>query len=588
MNGKWIKRDERAELIDTYSQLIGAMLERKKDGTLLDSEYEELAEHIDEFERLKRIHRAEDDLMYFCIEYFSESGNPENLGNWDGFDVIKAEDAVAFHREICGIIDDISNVNTNGKVAVAAPRSHGKSTYLSRATPLREVIYRKRRYIMIISETPNVAAANLSWISGQLKTNKKLREDFGPLLSPKGNEKDNSMEFIAWEQRGEEQRDLALVQAASTGGAIRGRNWNGVRPDLIVCDDLEDARPGGNASTKEQREKLKEWFSSSVIPLGDAKGKRTAFVYMGTIVHIDSLLNHVIHNDPDFNATLFSAIIEEPVRNDLWEQCRSIYNDITLEKKQRESKAREFYEANREQMDEGVEVLWEEAQPIWRLYTWKWNHGSKAFNTEYQNKPRDEESQIFDPETFRYYDESDLLDTYGREMSLEYYAFWDIATGKSSRSDYNAIVTVGINRTTGVIFIKDAWAKKCPAHEALNVAVDKIKEYEHRVFLIETIGVGHDFYRQLRERLSKERIFRTKLKPITHYSSNKEKRIEALEPICESGFLRFNKKHSLLLEQLEQFPDGKHDDLADALSGVVDQIGSGKRRQVFSKKPANM
>lgn len=583
LNDKWINRKERGELIDELSQVVeqlGATIASLDEDGLL-----ELDGYMTELERLKRIQRAEVDLMYFCWEYFSENGNPENLGNWDGFELPTPEDAARFHREICDIIDDISNVNKNGKVAVAAPRSHGKSTYLSRATPLREVIYRKRNYVMIISETPDVAAANLSWISGQLKLNKKLRDDFGPLLNPAGNDKDNSKEFIAWEQRGTEQRDLALVQAASTGGAIRGRNWNGVRPDLIICDDLEDARAGGNASTKEQREKLKEWFSSSVIPLGDAKGKRTAFVYMGTIVHIDSLLNHVIHNDPDFESTLYSAIIEEPFRMDLWEQCRNIYNDINLDKEVRKSKAREFYDAHREEMDEGVEVLWEEAQPIWKLYTWKWNRGSKAFNTEYQNKPRDEENQIFVVEELRKFDESDLIDASGNYLPLEYYGFWDIATGKSKRSDFNAIVTIARNRKTGVIFTIDAWAKKCQAHEALKVAAEKIALFGHRIFAVETIGAGHDFYRQLQELLMKDKIYGTKLKPISHHSAKKEERIESLEPLCESGFLRFRNDQRLLFDQLEQFPAGTHDDLPDALAGAVDLAGGTRRRRTYARKP---
>lgn len=587
-NNQWIERNKRQEIIDALDELVGVLMIKYERGELAPSELDELDTHIDELTRLKRIHRAEIDLMYFCWEYFSENGNPENNGNWDGFDLASPEAAAQFHREICGIIDEVSNVKTNGKVAVAAPRSHGKSTYLSRATPLREVIYRKRRYIMVISETPDVAAANIDWIAGQLKTNKKLRADFGPLLDPTRNEKDNSKEFIAWEQRGTETYSLTLVQAASTGGAIRGRNWNGVRPDLIICDDLEDARPGGNASTKEQREKLKEWFSSSVMPLGDAKGKRTAFVYMGTIVHIESLLNNVIHENPDFESTLYSAIIEEPVRMDLWDECKAIYLDGELTKEERQRRAEEFYANNRAEMDRGVEVLWEEAQPIWRLYTWKWKYGSKAFNTEYQNRPRDEDNQIFVPEKFTYYDEADLIDAQGRPMPLDYYAFWDVANGRTSRSDYNAIVTIARNRNTGVIYVIDTWAQKCLGHKALEMALEKIKEFEHKIFVVETIGVGMDFFRQLQEKAAEAKIYGTKIKSVNHYSVNKEKRIESIEPLCESGFLRFKRNQGLLLEQLEQFPGGQHDDLPDSLTGAIDATGGLRRKRTFHRKPRGL
>lgn len=556
------------------------------ESALSPSEFEELAEHIDELERLKRIHRAEVDLLYFALEYFSETHNPNNSGNWDGFELGSTDDAPEFHREICESIDEVSNVTKNAKIVRAAPRSHGKSSYLSKAAPLREVVYRKRKYIILISETPSVSVPNLEWIANQLKGNERLRQDFGPLLSQKQqlNPKDNSSEFIAWEPEANGgQKQLTMVQAASTNQAMRGRNWNGGRPDLIIGDDLEDIK--SNAATRELREKLQSWFAQTIMPLGDPKGEKTAFIVMGTVVHEASLLNDLLRNRPDFKSKKYKAIIEEPDRMDLWDQCKAVYLSDQIPINEREQKAREFYEANKAEMDEGAVVLWPEVQPLWKLLTWKWANGSKAFNTEYQNEPRDEESAIFHTETFRYFDESDLFDENGRPFPLDYYGFWDVAAGKSSRADYNAIITIARNRRTGIIYVVDAWAKKCPAHVALEFAVQKIKEYEHNIFAVETIGVGHDMYRQLRERLAKERVYGTKLKPISHYSANKEKRIEAIEPLCESGFLRFMRHHSLLLEQLEQFPSGQHDDLADACSGVVDLIGGGRMRKTYRNKP---
>ncbi|MFJ7855289.1 phage terminase large subunit [Peribacillus frigoritolerans] len=564
------------------------MLEKESDGDLAPSDYEELEGFIDELERLKRIHRAEVDLLYFALEYFSEPFNPGNNGNWDGFELDSAEDGPEFHREICGSIDEVSNVAKNAKIVRAAPRSHGKSSYLSKAAPLRETCFRKRKYIILISETPSVSEPNLEWLATQLKNNEKLRGDFGPLLSPKQqlNPKDNTTSFIAWEPQGNDtQKLLTMVQAASTGQALRGRNWNGVRPDLVIGDDLEDIKT--NAATKEQREKLKDWMAQTVMPLGDAKGEKTAFIVMGTVVHENSLLNELLHNRADFKSKKYRALIKDPDRMDLWDECKAIYLSDTIPINEREPKAREFYEKNKAEMDEGSVVLWPEVQSIWKLLTWKWSNGSKAFNTEYQNEPRDEESQIFNPNMFRYYDESDLYDDRGRPMPLDYYAYWDVAAGRTSRADYNAIVTIARNRVTGIIFIVDAWAQKCLAHVALDKAVEKIKEFEHVVFAVETIGVGHDMHRQLSERLAKERIYiRTKLKPIAHHGAQKEKRIEALEPLCESGFLRFNKHHSLLLEQLEQFPTGQHDDLPDSLAGVINVIGGGRVRRTYRTKPA--
>lgn len=581
VNGRWLDREEREGTIVSLDAIIGAMA--ADIDSLSPEEETELAQYLSEFERLTRIHRAEGDLLYFALEYFSEARNPGNAGNWDGFDIENEADAPSFHREICATMDEVSMRDVTAKVARAAPRSHAKSTYLSRAFPVREIAYRHRKYIINISETPMVSTGNLEWIANQLKSNEKLRQDFGPILHPKQqmNPRDNSTEFVAWEQvEGGRVRQLAKMEAASTNQALRGRNWDGVRPDLLICDDLEDIR--SNAATPELRQKMRDWFSQTVVPLGDPKGQKTALVYMGTVVHAESLLLTVMKR-ADFNSKLYKALIEEPERVDLWDKCREIYLNPEIEDRAKE--ARSFYEENKEDMDRGVNVLWPEAQPIWKLMTWKWDNGSKAFNTEYQNTPIDEESAIFNPETFRYYDESDLYDEHGRLIPLDFYGFWDIAQGKNKRSDYNAIVTVGKNRRTGILYVIDAWARKCPSHIALEEAVSLIKDRSHNLFAIETVGAQHDMYRQLLERLQTERIGGTRVRPVVS-RTKKEIRIESLEPLVESGFLRFNRSHRLLVEQMEQFPSGTYDDLPDALAGAVEAAGGVARRgRTWNKKP---
>ncbi len=593
VNNRWVEEDERKELINSTEELISVIL---SSDNLTYEETLELDTLIQELERYKRVHRAEKDLLYLSMEYFSERFNPGNQGNWEDFDLESIDQAPDFHKEICERMDEISEHEKNAKDATAASRSHAKSTYLSRANPIREIVYRLRNYIIMISDTPTVSKSNLDWIVGQLKTNKKLREDFGPLLHPKQqmNIKDNDNEFIAAEpdEKGEpnHEKQLTLVQAASTGQALRGRNWNGQRPDLIIMDDLEDARPGGNASTPEQRAKLKDWFTQVVMALGGPMGRRTAFIYMGTIVHQDSLLNDVINNRADYKSRLYKALIEEPDRMDLWEKCEEIYKDINVPKEERLTNATNYYESHREEMDKGAVVLWPEAKPIFELMLWKWDNGSKAFNTEMQNTPRDPESMVFDPDEFYYFKDIDIFDETGRELPLDYYGFWDVATGKSRRSDYNAIVTIARNRVTGAMYVIDAWAKKCRTNEAQDMVIEKIRQYRHKLFAIETIGVGHDQYSQVRTKLQANRIYHTRLKPIaSHAEKNKENRIENLQPLVESGFLRFRKEHRLLLQQLEDFPTATFDDLPDALSGAVDLSGGAKRaRRTYSRKPVGV
>lgn len=564
VDGRWIDRKEREELISIYIDYL-AMLDDKYGSSLPDEYVYEYVAKGRELERLQRINRCEGNLLEFAIEYFSDARNPDNDGNWEGFDVTRVDEAPTFHREITDIMNNVSSVEKNAKVAVAAPRSHAKSTYLSKDFPLHEVVFRRRKYVIIISETPNVSKANMEWIRNQLKYNEKLRADFGPLLSPKdqSNITDNSEAFIAWHPDGERRKQIALVESASTGQALRGRNWNGSRPDLIICDDLEDARPGGNASTPEQRAKLRDWFSQTVMPLGDPKGKRTAFVYMGTTVHFEALLMHVLYNRSDFTTKVYRAIIEQPERQDLWEQCRLIY--IDRDNKNRLDDAKEFFKQHESEMLLGSKVLWPEVQPIWKLMTWKWDNGSKAFNTEYQNNPVDEESMIFNPETFTYYDES-FADfphsTYEISMGV------DFAMGKE-RGDYSAITVVAKHKQNGSIYVIDAFGERLKPNEFIKVIVEKVLLYEPDIIAAEAQAAQEFFVDTLINELSLAGYPSfTRVKKVKQ-RARKEMRIEAMLPEIENGTIRFNKRHTLLLEQFERYGQGAHDDLPDSMEMAV-------------------
>lgn len=565
VGNKWITATERADLIATYSEYLAMLDAEYPDMDVMPAEV--MADYIEratELERLRRIHRCESDLLEFAIEYFGDARNPDNDGNWDGFDVADKSQSPAFHREITDIMNEVSTVNTNAKIAVAAPRSHAKSTYLSKGFPIHQVVYRKRKYMIIISETPTVSTGNMEWIRNQMKFNEKLRNDFGPLLSPKdqANITDKSDAFIAWHPEGDRRRQIALVEAASTGQALRGRNWNGSRPDLIVLDDLEDARPGGNASTPEQRAKLKDWFAQTVIPLGDPKGKKTAFVYMGTTVHWEALLMEILHRNPEFESRVFRAIIDQPTNMELWEQCREIY--IDRDNPNRKDDAEAFYRRNEADMLEGSRVLWEEAQPLFKLMKWKWTYGSKAFNTEYMNNPVDEESMIFNPEQFKYYDTSIKFTHNDFVISMGI----DFAMGKQ-RGDFSAISIVARDKKSGVKYVVDSWGDRVKPDEFIGKIVDKVLEYQPDVVAVEAQQAQEFFADTLKLRLKNAGYpAHTRLKNI-YQRSRKQLRIEAMLPEIENEGIQFNKKHALLLEQFERYGQGAHDDLPDSLEMAI-------------------
>lgn len=562
------QRRSRMNLLEERASLFESL---RAAGRLTGDQMAVYVSDLKELARLKRVDRSERDLLYFMYEYFSDERNPENEQNLIPAGT-RIEDAPGFHQELCDILNVVSGTEITKRIAWAAPRGHAKSAYLSNCFPIHQIVFNKRKYILIISETESMAQKFIEYISLQLKFNKKLREDFGEVLSPRKqlNERDNTQAFLT--------ATGILVQSASIGKQLRGARNGAYRPDLVILDDIESAK---NTNTPELREKNLHWFNSVVMPIGDPA--RTAFVYMGTIVHGSGLLPSVL-NRADFDSRIFAAIQHPPERQDLWERFEEMYRDQENEARLEEALA--YYYEHQNEMDKGVKVLWPSRFSYCKLMMEKVNVGSRAFSSEFMNNPIDEESQIFKPSAFTYFDYAALKDERGRDLPLDYYTAWDVAMGKNKRSDFNAIVTVARDRRTGVIFVVDAWAKKCPAHEALNVGIEKMKRYRPKVFAVETVQAQYDFFRQLRERMPKERIYYTKLKGITS-KAKKEERIESLEPLVEAGVLRFMRHMRLLIEQLEQFPSADHDDLPDALQMAVDLCGGGRRRTYY-KKPSGL
>lgn len=575
---RWLDRKERAELIATYREYLEVIDEQYPDTDEMPADLAvDYVDRAKELARLERIHRCETDLLEFSIEYFGVR-NPGNDGNWEDFDVASVEDAAEFHREITDIMNVVSDELVNAKIAVAAPRSHAKSTYLSKAFPVHEVVYRLRKYIIIISETPAVSKANMEWIRNQLKFNRKLREDFGPLLSPKdqANIRDNGDGFIAWHPDGDLRKQIALVEAASTGQALRGRNWNGSRPDLVILDDLEDARPGGNAATPEQRRALKDWFAQTVMPLGDPKGKHTAFIYMGTTVHHDSLLMNVLYKRSDFKTKIYRALIEPPTRQDLWEQCRQIYVDY--DNPDRQADALAFYHEHEAEMLEGSRVLWPEVQPLIKLMMWKWNNGSKAFNTEYQNNPIDEESMVFNPQTFTYWDDKDPMRDF-RNGEYAIYMGVDFAMGKQ-RGDYSAITVITKHKQTGVVYVVDSYVERAKPDKFIEDICEMTLKWQPDRIAAEAQMAQEFFVDQLKQRLQSVGYPAYKRVEKIQQRTRKELRIEAMLPDIENGKMQFCRRHALLLEQFERYGTGEHDDGPDSLAMALSVTKKAKVRVI--------
>src|SRR5690625_5465198 len=101
-NGEWLDRNARAARIARIEERIDKLEKLRELDALLPSQIETLITDKKELIRLKRIHRAEHDVLYFGMEYFSEDGNPGNPDNLipAGVNVLNAAE---FHCQLTEI-----------------------------------------------------------------------------------------------------------------------------------------------------------------------------------------------------------------------------------------------------------------------------------------------------------------------------------------------------------------------------------------------------------------------------------------------------------------------------------------------------
>lgn len=447
--------------------------------------------------------------------------------------------------------------------AVAAPRGHAKSTNLTFKDDLHAILYGYKHYILIMSDVADQAMGFLEAIKEELEDNDAIYEDFGDLTGR------------VWRDDVIVTKTGIKVQAKGAGQKVRGLKHKNWRPDLIVLDDIENDE---NVRTPEQRAKLESWFYKAVSKCGDSY---TDIIYIGTILHYDSLLSKVLKN-PGYQSRKYKAVISFS-RSPLWEQWAELYADLTDEGRQ--ETARAFFEVHKAEMLEGTEVLWEQKLSYYDLMEMRLTEGDAAFNSEEQNEPINPEDCLFNEEWFEYFDmsELDLRD----KKRFKIVGFVDPSLGRSKKSDYSAIITLGQDIETGYLFVLDADVMRRHPDQIIEDCIqkalwlDKDHGRKYDAFGAET----NQFQWFLKEQLAKESAKRGVYLPIVevYQTSDKTMRIQTLQPYVKNKYLRFRKNQKTLLEQLKFFPMADHDDGPDGLEGAVSLIGK-KRKKIKAIK----
>lgn len=428
-----------------------------------------------------------------------------------------------FHKEMWEIAAD----ELYPHALFLAPRGHAKSTSITEAYGMTALLFRQRDFAVIISNTVGQSIEFLEDFKTELLTNDKIREEFEIHKFLRDREDD----IIVQMKDGHKFR----VVAKGSEQKVRGLKWNKRRPNLIICDDLEDDE---QVMSKERRDKFSKWFMRAVLPFGSDD---CLFRVAATILHFDSLAEN-LSKDESWKTKRYRA--------------HKSFSDFT-------------------------NILWPEKFSEERLKGIQAKYLKKndrdGYSQEYLNYPIAEGHYFFRKE--------DLLpmEEHHKHIPMRKYAAWDFAISKKQDADFTVCVVLGVDDRNNYYVIdvrRGKWdgleiidemfsvqkAHKCDVHWAEGGQIEK------------TFGAflyAEMLKRSLDPKWAETAIFT--VEPVTP-TLDKVSRARGWQAKTRTRSVFYDKTASwypALEEEMERFPKGEHDDQIDPQSLLGMQLATG-------------
>lgn len=431
-------------------------------------------------------------------------------------------------------------------VAICAPRAHSKSTTITVVYTLAEILFRQRKYVVIVADTETQAALFVGQIKQILYDSKEIRDLFGLQVNEKGVvfEKDTETDIIV---KFKDQTRFRIV-AKGAEQKLRGMLWDGQRPDLILIDDLMNEELVAN---KERRDKLRRWIYGSLIPCRSQKG---IIRFVGTPMNLDDPLESLMPKENSRNTVVEDLKIWTRKKIGMWKSVKykahtPDYSKILWPKRN----TKEYFEELRHDFTE---------QGIPEVYA-----------CEYLCNPIDDSIRYFRKGDFLTMTEDD------RKTNKTYYITADLAISEKERADYTAIVVGGMD-SNGQLHIIQCIRDRFAANDIVTTLLTLQKIYNPIAVGIEdgqiTKAIGPYLNRAMQE--SGIYLNLVMLKP---HRQDKIQRARSIQARMRAAMVKFDKQADWWLtfeDECMSFPRARHDDVVDALSyqGIlIDRMSEG-------------
>jgi predicted phage terminase large subunit-like protein len=428
-----------------------------------------------------------------------------------------------FHRDLIRF-----QSNAQDTCLQLAPRGYGKSTILTIARSVFEIVKDPNIRILIASNTQLQAEVFLREIKFHLEHNPRVLEYFGSFAS---DDKWDTREIIVSTRTSSAKE--STITCVGVEGAVVSRHY-----DLILADDIVDEE---NSRTEAQREKTRTWWYKTLLPCLEPDGR---LFILGTRYHYLDLYGYLIKNEYESKHQIIRAI------------------------------------------EEDGSTPWPEKFSLEWLQERKRQSGSIIFNAQYQNDTSLMKGNIFREEWFRFYEEQPDWE------SMHFFIGCDpaatrkesILSAGKSESDWWTIVVGARKYNDGEygseICVKELWRGRCTKEEYLGKLKELNEHYKPIHAAIETVAAQEYLAQDAEKFMPVCRIERTK---------DKIARAYWLQAFFENGQILLPAKHLVgdyalwqaLLDELLLFPQAEHDDLFDGLQTMVEGSLTGSSKPVI-------
>ena len=455
----------------------------------------------------------------------------------------------SIHEELC---DWLTKQRASSHQLVLLPRAHQKSTVAAYYAAWR-ITKNPAITILYLSSTAGLAEKQLGTIK-ELLVSEIYRRYWPKMVNEdEGRRKIWTKSEIAVDHPARE-REAVRDSTVFTGGLTT--SLTGFHCDLAIGDDIVVQE---NAYTEDGRNKVQTQFSLiASIENPDAEQK-----IFGTRYHPKDLYG------------------------DLMDMTQDIYNeegDIVDKKRIYAIMEREV-----ESMGDGTgEFLWPRQQrKDGQWFGFNANVLAKKrgqyldrmqYRAQYYNDPNDPENLRINTDRFQYFDrkfvKNESSGWFYKENKINVFAAVDFAFSLSKRSDYSAIVVIGIDRDNN-IYVLDIDRFKT---DRISVYFEHIlalfNKWNFKKIRCETTVAQKAIARELRDSYIKTHGLQLSIDEYnpSRHQGNKEERIAAiLEPRYDNlSVWHYRGGNTQTLEEELIMQNPPHDDIKDALAAAID------------------